>query len=125
MIIKLPTIKKDWDELNKKVIITEGEIKVNIDTSFKAHQKWEEQFQNTMNCSLATYTDRVLGWKNDSELLLANFLGVLKLLYCYINSDELPTFKEFISLFEPENNKEIFEKITIVLEEVTKTVAKN
>jgi len=125
MIVKLPTIQKEWDEQTNRVVVTKDELKVNIDTSFKAHQKWEEQFQNSMNCSLATYTDRVMSWKSNQDAILANFLGILKLLYCYVNSPELPTFIDFITLFEPENYKEIFEKIEIVLGEVNKTIAKN
>lgn len=125
MIIKIPTVKKSWNEDTQKMEITRDDMRVDIDTSFKAHLKWEEQFSKTVGCDLATYTERVKVWIKEPQTAKAQLLGLLKLLYCYVNSDELPTFKEFIALFDIEVADQILSKINIVLEEASKTAAKN
>lgn len=127
MIITLPTItEKKWDEINKKLEIVRGEIKVEIDTSFKAHLKWEEQFAAQLGgIDLQTYTARIQKMLNQDDTSAAEVLSMLKLLYCYINSDKLPTFREFLGLFDIEVAAEIIEKIKVVLEEVGKSATKN
>ena len=125
MIIKIPTVQKTWNEEAQKMEVKRDEMRVDIDTSFKAHLKWEEQFSTTVGCDLSTYTERVKMWVRDPQTAKAQLLGLLKLLYCYINSDALPTFKEFVSLFDIEVADQILKKINIVLEEASKTAAKN
>ena len=123
MIIKIPTIKKELKD--DKLIKHKGEMKVEIDTSFLAHLKWEEKFQENMGVDLNTYTSKVREWLEDDTLAKRNFMGFLKLLYCYVNSDKLPTFKSFIKLFDYEIADEILRKITIVLDEAGEVSAKN
>lgn len=125
MQIVIPTIEKTFDENTNEVKINKGSMKVFIDTSFQAHLKWEEQFQSTMGCDLATYSERVASWVKTPEKAKAQFLGVLKLLYCYINSEQLPTFKDFCKLFDYDIADEILNKIKVVLEETRKTASKN
>lgn len=124
MIIKIPTIEKHLDD-NGNVVKKRSEMSVEIDTSFLAHLKWEEQFQASMGVDLSTYTERVKGWVGDEAQSKAHFVSLLKLLYCYVNSDKLPTFKDFVKLFDFEVADEILKKISVVLEEVGKTVSKN
>ncbi|MDD4275929.1 MAG: hypothetical protein RBT65_07560 [Methanolobus sp.] len=123
MIITIPTISKEM--VNGEIKKTKGEMKVNIDTSFLAHLKWEEQFQSIVGYDLATYTEMVKIWLKDKSKGKSHFLGLLKLLYCYVNSDELPTFKDFCKLFDVEIADEILKKISAVLEEVSKVASKN
>jgi hypothetical protein len=123
MIITIPTISKEM--VNGEIKKTKGEMKVNIDTSFLAHLKWEEQFQSIVGYDLATYTEMVKIWLQDKSKGKSHFLGLLKLLYCYVNSDELPTFKDFCKLFDVEIADEILKKISAVLEEVSKVASKN
>lgn len=125
MIIKIPTVKKTWNEESQKMEVIRDEMRVDIDTSFKAHLKWEEQFSSTVGCDLSTYTERVKAWVKDPQTAKAQLLGLLKLLFCYVNSDALPTFKEFVSLFDVDVADHILSKINIVLEEASKTAAKN
>lgn len=125
MFVKLPTVKKEWDEDNKKLVVTRSDMLVDIDTSFKAHLKWEEQFALTLSCDLSTYTERVRSWLLNPVDAKAQLIGILKLLYCYINSQQLPTFKDFVGLFDIDVAEEILQKIRIVLEEVGKTASKN
>lgn len=123
MIIKIPTIKKEI--VDEKVIVTRNEIDVQIDTSFLAHLKWEEHFQETLKYDLTTYTEMVKAWIKNPDTAKAHFLGMLKLLYCYINSDKLPTFRDFCKLFDYDIADEVLKKISVVLEETGKVVSKN
>lgn len=124
MIIKLPIVtKKEFNEETQKVEIERGTLEVEIDTSFKAHLKWEEQgFGNALGgIDLKTYTERVQNALESNNPGKVELLGLLKLLYCYINSQKLPTFKDFLALFDLEVASEILEKIRVVLEQVSKS----
>lgn len=123
MIINIPTIKKTLKD--NKVEKIRSEMEVSVDTSFLAHLKWEEHFQRTVGYDLATYTSIVSEWLKDDTKSKANLLGMLKLLYCYISSDKLPTFKDFCIMFDFEIADEILKKIAIVLEELNNTASKN
>jgi hypothetical protein len=125
MQIKLPTVEEVFNEQTEKIETKTGFLPVEIDTSFFAHLKWEEQFQEVIGCDLVTYTVRVAAWLKDENTATAHLIGILKMLYCYINSPALPTFKDFLRLFKPENSKILLEKIASVLEEVNKAVSKN
>lgn len=125
MYILLPTIEKTFNEQNNKVERKEGTLRVNIDTSFQAHLKWEEQFGDTLKCDLITYTERVKSWAKNKETAKAQFLGLLKWLYCYIDSDELPDFKSFCKLFDYEIADKLLNKIATVLQEVGNFASKN
>jgi len=127
MIVKLPIIvSKDFDEDTKQLKIEKGTLEVEIDTSFKAHLKWEEQgFGNALGgIDLRTYTERVQKML-DQKKGNAELLSLLKLLYCYVNSPKLPTFKDFLGLFDYDVAGEILDKISIVLDQVNKSASKN
>lgn len=128
MIIKLPIVtKKEFNEETQKLIVEKGNLEVEVDTSFKAHLKWEEQgFGNALGgIDLKTYTERVQKALESNTTTKVELLGLLKLLYCYINSQKLPTFKDFLGLFDFEVADEILEKIRAVLEQVSKSASKN
>lgn len=118
MIVKLPIIKEQNITDTGQVENIRGELVVNIDTSFAAHLKWEENFQEKMGCDLTEYTQRVNTWLKTKKNTSAHFVSILKLLYCYINSKELPTFLDFCKLFNYEIAEELTEKITQVLDQV-------
>lgn len=120
MVVKLPILKKELK--NGEIIKTKEEIEVEIDTSFLAHLKWEEQFQKTVGYSLAVYTEMLYRILEDENKSKAHFLSLLKWLYCHVNSDKLPTFKDFCKMFDYEIVDEIIEKIVVVFDEVGKSV---
>lgn len=124
MLIKIPTIERFIDE-NGNAQKKKGEMKVQIDTSFLAHLKWEEQFQSTVGYDLTTYTAMVKEWIKDETKQKTHFIGMLKLLYCYVNSDELPTFRDFAKLFDYEVADDILKIIGKVFEEIGKSAVKN
>ncbi len=123
MIVKLPTIKKEY--IDEKIVRERSFIEVEINTSFTAHLKWEEQFQDRLKCDLTTYTERVRSIIKDENQAKAEFLSMLKLLYCYIDGKDIPTFRDFCELFDIEVAGEILKKIGVILEEVGRTVSKN
>lgn len=127
MIVKLPIIvNKKYDEVSEKVIIERGELPVEVDTSFKAHLKWEEQFSQSMGgIDLQTYTESILKNARSDGLKKAHLISTLKFLYCHINSDKLPTFKDFVALFDMEVAEEVLKKIIDVLDQVSKSASKN
>ena len=125
MIITLPQIKRTFDETTKHMTVTKEELPVEIDLSFKAHLKWEEQFASTVGCDLTTYTERVKSWAVSEDVAKAHFLGVLKLLYCYVNSPKLPSFKEFCGLFDMDVASEILTKLKTIFEELQHNSSKN
>ena len=123
MRITLPAV--DRKEVDGRIVTTRREIPVDIDTSFLAHLKWEEQFQATLGCDLSTYAERARKWLDDPSLAKANFLGCLKILYCYVSSSELPTFRDFCKLFDVSVGEEICKKLLVVFDEINHTVSKN
>lgn len=128
MIIKLPIVtKKEFNEETQELIVEKGTLDVEIDTSFKAHLKWEEQGfgQALGGIDLRTYTERVQAILDSNNPGKLELLSLLKLLYCYINSTKLPTFKDFLGLFDIEIAEEVLEKIRVVLEQVGKSATKN
>lgn len=127
MIVKLPVVaKKEFNEATQKVEKEFGTLNVEIDTSFKAHLKWEEQFASNMGgIDLRTYTERVQAMLAKGQPGQNEMLGLLKLLYCYINSNQLPTFKEFLGLFDFDVAEDILDKLGTVLEQVSKSASKN
>lgn len=128
MIVKLPIIiKKEFNEETQELVVEKGTLDVEIDTSFKAHLKWEEQgFGQVLGgIDLKTYTDRVQAMLESKKPSQVELLSLLKLLYCYINSSKLPTFKDFLGLFDFEIAEEILAKIRVVLEQVSKSASKN
>lgn len=128
MIVKLPIItKKEFNEETQELLVEKGTLDVEVDTSFKAHLKWEEQGfgQALGGIDLRTYTERVQAILEAKEPSKVELLSLLKLLYCYINSNKLPTFRDFLGLFDLEIADEILNKIRVVLEQVSKSASKN
>ena len=123
MIIKVPTISRK--EVEGKIITEKKMMNLEIDTSFKAHLKWEQYFQEDLKCDLTDYSEKVAKWSKDSKTSQSHFLGMLKFLYCYVNSKELPTFSDFCGLFDYEVAEEILDEITKVITEIGNSATKN
>ncbi|MDA3781214.1 MAG: hypothetical protein PF487_13460 [Bacteroidales bacterium] len=123
MKINIPTMTMEMvDDKVKKI---RGEIEVDIDTSFAAHLKWDEHFKDEMKIDLTTFTERLKPILLNETKAKKEIMTLLKLLYCYIDSPKLPTFKSFVKIFEPEIADEILGKIGSVLEQVGRTASKN
>lgn len=125
MIIKIPIITQEWDEDKEEIVTKKDKMVVDIDTSFKAHLKWEEQFQPTLGVDLTTYSARLQKMLKTNSKAKGEMLSLLKWLYCYVSSPKLPTFKEFCGLIDFNNAEPVLDKIGTVLEEIGKTASKN
>ena len=123
MTITIPTIKRQ--EVEGKIKAVKSSLEVQVDTSFLAHLKWEEHFQKTAGYDLTTYTFMMEKLLKNPKKAKTELLSLLKLLYCYVSSDTLPTFKDFLRLFDYDVADEILNKIGTVLELVGKTASKN
>lgn len=122
MYVTIPIIKeRKIDKNTNKVDVIKDEIIVRVDTSFLAHLKWEQEFQEIMKCDLNEYTQRIASIQSDKELVKANMLGVLKLLYCYIHSDDIPSFKNFLQLLDYEIAEDILNILSDVLNNISKS----
>lgn len=119
MTIEVPVIKNENGKRVRK------SMTLKVDTSFYAHYKWEEKFQEQMGMTLTEYTAKVKRLFEKDELNKADFVSLMKMLYCYVESDELPTFKDFLKIFDAEVAKEIIDAIGNVLNEVGESVSKN
>ena len=129
MIIKLPTQTNVWDEASNKSIPTKGELKVKINNSALAHLKWEKEFQTASNgvdfmTAIDSVQRRISAAGKNTEGLFRFLSEMLRVLYCFIESDELPRFIDFVELVG-DNPLPIIEKIKIVLEENSKVSSKN
>jgi hypothetical protein len=123
MIIKVPTISRK--EIDEKIVTERKMMSLEIDTSFKAHLKWEQYFQEKEGCDLTEYSQKVAKWSEETSTGKKHFLGLLKFLYCYVNSKELPTFSDFCGLFDYEVAEEILDEISKVINEIGSPASKN
>jgi len=126
MKLTLPIIKERvYNEDTKKIKTTRGTLDVQLITSYRAHLKWEEQFQSVLKTDLVTYTQRVYKWAKNEDTAKANLLGILKVLYCHVDSHELPDFAAFTDMLDYSLADEILEVLSVVLDEIGKSASKN
>ncbi len=95
----LPVIEMSIDEISKKLVKVEKNIDVNVDTSIFAEERWEANFpENAKMETLFAYLERVNngGLVKDKSYLISN----LKAFYCFLESEQLPSFKSFCQLFD-------------------------
>jgi hypothetical protein len=94
MIINLKT-----SEILQDGKISNTNLTCKLDTSLFAHLKWEQHFQSILKVDLTTYASKVINQDLTAEGFKANFLGILKIIYCFIDTTDLPTFISFVKLF--------------------------
>ena len=114
----LPIIVKSIDEEKKSLVVTKKDITVKVDTSVFAEERWEQHFpHNAEKETIFAYTERV--HKQGNKESVAWVLSALKAIYCFMESDELSTFKEFCQIFdlaEDDYLPKLVEKIKFVFE---------
>ncbi len=108
-----------------KVNTEYGKMNLEIDTSFKANMKFDKYFAETLNCSLNEYVERISKYIKKPDTAKAHMVSLLKFLYCYVNSDQLPTFEDFCGLFDYQTANQVISIIGSVLKEVGTTLSKN
>lgn len=122
---KLPIIDKQIDEKNNKILTSERDIDVTIDTSLFAEERWEANFPlNAKKETLFAYIERVknAGLIEDKAHILSN----LKAVYCFMEGKDIADFKSFCQLFDLADEKyisKLIDKIKYVFDIVLKSSA--
>lgn len=100
MRVTLPTLRKEFDEKTEIVKVIKDSIECDIDTSIYSETRWEKTFPDTAkNYKLFDYIQMLTNAKGtvDGRVYVSS---LLKAVYCFIESDDLPTFKSFCKLFD-------------------------
>lgn len=113
----LPVLDTELDEAAGKLIKKPRDIKVKIDTSLFAEERWEKNFPaQAKNETLFNYVERVqTAGLTDKGHILSN----LKALYCFMEGDEIADFKSFLQLFNLADTvhlQKLVDKIKFVFE---------
>lgn len=88
MIITLPT--------------KNGPIDFTLDVSAYAHYRFEQYFGEQLKCSFQEYLERIAKSNQTGQ---ANYISILKALYCWLESEKAPTFEAFLKLFDPTHSE--------------------
>jgi hypothetical protein len=122
--INIPTASYDYE--NEQVVLKKGEMNVVVDTSFKAHLKWETHFQELKKgVDLSSMLAVVSEWIKDDKTASKHLTDLLRVLYCFINSPKLQSFEDFIGILDTSNIETVISKISAVIQEVGKFASKN
>ena len=101
MKIKLPIL--DQKIVDGQIVSTERDAIFNIDTSVYSEERWEQNFPALASREgLFQYVERI---QKDSTTERVKVACMLKAIYCFIESEEIPTYKSFaqmINLATPE-----------------------
>lgn len=81
-----------------------GEIKARLDMSLLAEERWEQHFPKMAEKeTVFSYIARLQNLKLTADTIAPHLLTVVKALYCFIESDDLPEFRDFARLFAMTN----------------------
>lgn len=101
MIIKLPILRQSLSE--GTLLSEEYNAVFNIDTSVYSEERWEQHFPELAKKEgLFQYIEKI---QKESVTERVKVACMLKAIYCFIESDEIPTYKSFaqmINLATPE-----------------------
>lgn len=118
MFIKLPIIEYIQDKETQETHAQKEYITVSLDTTIKAHYKWECEFLPVLGVSFSEYFERLQAQQLENK---TDILAFLKLLYCMIEHPKITTFKEFLGIFNIQNTEEILTIITDTLRAIANT----
>jgi len=122
--IKLPTVS--YEKENDKYVQKNEELTVIVDTSFKAHLKWETHFQELKKgVDLSSMTAIASEWNKDEKTAAKHLLDLLRVIYCFISSPKLGSFEDFVGILDVSNIETVMSKISAVIQEVGKFASKN
>lgn len=101
MTIKLPILRQSLSE--GTLLSEEYNAVFNIDTSVYSEERWEQHFPAlAAKEGLFQYVERI---QKESVTERVKVACMLKAIYCFIESEEVPTYKDFaqmINLATPE-----------------------
>lgn len=94
MLIKLPILQQSFED--GTLLSVEHLETFNIDTSVYSEERWEQHFPElAKNESLFQYVERI---QKDSITERVKVICMLKAIYCFIESDSIPTYKSFAQM---------------------------
>lgn len=98
-----------------KIVNNPSELIANIDTTVFAEERWQKHFpENAKNETLFAYVERI---KNQNESTTKDAVMIrsnLKALYCFLESEELPTFKSFVQLFDLSDETTLNKQVQVI-----------
>ncbi|MBS1362729.1 MAG: hypothetical protein HPY96_00635 [Bacilli bacterium] len=120
MKIKIPF--NDRELVNGAIVNNHREIVAYVDTTVFAEERWQKHFpENARNETLFAYVERINNQNKTASKDAVMIHSNLKALYCFLESDNLPTFKTFVQLFDLSDSVTL-EKQVKVLQNVFNTV---
>lgn len=112
MRIELPTLKQEM--VGEEVVTTESTAVFDLDTSVYSEERWEQNFPRlAQHEGLFQYIERV---QKDSQTEKVRVIAMLKAIYCFIESNTVPTYKDFAKMFNlavPEYTDKLINKLKI------------
>lgn len=95
MKVKLPLLHQELKD--EQLVKTEELIVFDIDTSVYSEERWEQHFPDLcVKSSLFQYIEKV---QNNSISDRVKVAGMLKALFCFMESERIQTYKEFAQMF--------------------------
>lgn len=123
MKVEIPILHQSFD--GDKIIQEEKEEFFDIDTSVYSEERWEQHFPvQAQHESLFEYIEKVRNAKNVSDRV--RVCSMLKAVYCFIESDTVPTYKQFAQLFvlsNPEYTERLINRLISVFKAVSESSA--
>jgi hypothetical protein len=126
--IKIPLVEMAINQATNKLEHQRREILVRVNTSVLANYKWERTFQAEKDYDLVHavgVTQVNLKNLQKNPKLGSTLIESLRVVYCFIESPELPTFEDFLNGINETNLSEVVDKIGAILEEVNAVSSKN
>ena len=118
MRLELPLLHQELRD--DEVVSIRSSTVFEIDTSVYAEERWEQNFPKLAEKeSLFQYVDRV---KGDSTTDRVRLTAMLKAVYCFIESDAVPTYKDFAKLFSLSDSaytEELISKLITAFKAIT------
>lgn len=95
MRIELPMLKQEI--VGEEVVSTESTVVFDLDTSVYSEERWEQNFPRLAEHEgLFSYIDRVQKESISDRVKVAS---MLKAIYCFIESEDIHSYKEFAKMF--------------------------
>lgn len=95
MKIEIPTLREEIRE--GELVREEKTILLDIDTSVYSEERWEQNFPlMAQHEGLFQYIERVSEIQTSDRVRV---VAMLKALYCFVESSEIPTYKAFAQMF--------------------------
>lgn len=118
MLVELPIFTQEL--VDDKIITKEKTAAFDVDTSIYSEERWEQNFPELAKREgLFQYIERIDKSKDVSERVRVS--AMLKAVYCFLESKEIPTYKSFAQLFSvsaPEYTQKLIDRLTSIFKQI-------